>query len=626
MSEPAWLQSIISVSKGDDDDINMNIGSDNAFTKQAESSSSSSELEDITFLEIGDFTTPSSTTWFSPQGHSLDREQRLQNIVIFANLNPGYGILNQQLQHLTQEPILQTPQPEEVVQEEALMQHPQNVIGMSRSSNSNRNQGLFANDYDDGAFVNAATPDAHSEDHQLSVAQGSPRAPLAILQTNTPHTHSGSGTSTPTHFQDNNTYTGTHPEFGFHLEFHANQHPSHSIQTNRKNYSKPSQSVHSGSSQPSTSTPGQPVSPAHPQRRHAHTTGTTTSVHTGLGAYSKSTDAQPPRPVTPSPLPSRPAAAVPSISAHPLPTQPLIDGSSRVVPDALNHDVEMEPPASESESEDGEIVGADEDQVDELMNDGSGLEEGEIDFGRSGPIEAALSSHIAVFRAAQASGAGSSSAVERRQLARRERRAGVLGLGVIGRGRGDTSERTGTGASRLGGAIVERARTTHVPSIAGHIQHPPVATLESPLVHPATTTKPCYPLPIDTVHSWRTELERLASLCMRPGAFKNMSQYAAELNSVLKQIEDNEEHPDLTVEVLLETRLMQVLRKFRHHHEGPGVESMVPRVKRICERCKERLRKMEVEEKAREIEANNEMLADAATSGPVDNSRSQARG
>lgn len=104
------------------------------------------------------------------------------------------------------------------------------------------------------------------------------------------------------------------------------------------------------------------------------------------------------------------------------------------------------------------------------------------------------------------------------------------------------------------------------------------------------------PLPICIVHGWRSELERLKYMSGAAGTFKNPSQYARELRGVLNQIERNEAHPQLTVDVLKETRLMEVLKAFQHVNggKGPGIKSLKPKVVGICSRWRSRLQNLQV--------------------------------
>ena len=56
---------------------------------------------------------------------------------------------------------------------------------------------------------------------------------------------------------------------------------------------------------------------------------------------------------------------------------------------------------------------------------------------------------------------------------------------------------------------------------------------------------------------------------------------------------------------MTETKLLMVLAKFRHCNRGagPGIKSLVPVVKGICSRWRERLRRMEIEGRAQETES-----------------------
>jgi hypothetical protein len=247
----------------------------------------------------------------------------------------------------------------------------------------------------------------------------------------------------------------------------------------------------------------------------------------------------------------------------------------------------MEPPASEPESEEGAIDEHEGGQVDELLDDVAELEEGEIGDGRVGAV---LQSHVAQN---QASLVGSTFASERRQAERMERRNEALGLGAIGRRAApDTSHRTGTGPSRREGGGVRRRRARHVPSIAGHPQQSTTtATPSTSALSRPTVPKQYSRLSIATVHDWRNKLDNLKFLCTSSGVFKNPSQYQSELGNVLKQIQMNEENPYLTVDVLKETRLLEVLKAFRHCNNGagPGLKCFKPLVVGMMKRWRERI-------------------------------------
>ncbi|TEB35339.1 hypothetical protein FA13DRAFT_1728141 [Coprinellus micaceus] len=424
----------------------------------------------------------------------------------------------------------------------------------------------------------------------------SPRAPLVPLQTNTPTSSPGPGPSTPGPPQpQDNTLTHTHstPQIRPGGLPHVYQPKAyHNTHTTKPSQSLPPSSPRSAQlntyttinieTSPSRLNPGRAAaSPVTPQpHQRAQTNNITVPEQSGLGAYSKGTITQPsgandsgpppPPPRTigadrPSHLPQPVTvlqAAVPgSISARPPAVRTSFTSAPRNPPsrdefEGSDDDVEMEPPASEPESEEGAIDEHEGGQVDELLDDVAELEEGEIGDGRVGAV---LQSHVAQN---QASLVGSTFASERRQAERMERRNEALGLGAIGRRAApDTSHRTGTGPSRREGGGVRRRRARHSTTTAT----PSTSALSRP-----TVPKQYSRLSIATVHDWRNKLDNLKFLCTSSGVFKNPSQYQSELGNVLKQIQMNEENPYLTVDVLKETRLLEVLKAFRHCNNGAG--------------------------------------------------------
>ena len=100
------------------------------------------------------------------------------------------------------------------------------------------------------------------------------------------------------------------------------------------------------------------------------------------------------------------------------------------------------------------------------------------------------------------------------------------------------------------------------------------------------------PLTITVVNEWCQVLERLHCHSRTPGCVKNMSQYTKELRTVVQQIQRYENHPSFTVDVLKETKLMRILKKFQHCNDGsgPGIPSLRDTVIGICKRIRARLR------------------------------------
>ncbi|KAF5331534.1 hypothetical protein D9611_007660 [Ephemerocybe angulata] len=248
-----------------------------------------------------------------------------------------------------------------------------------------------------------------------------------------------------------------------------------------------------------------------------------------------------------------------------------------------DEDVDMDaadPPSSDSESEsEGE------------------LEDGEIpeqDAGQApteGAVGSVLKHYIAGFLESE-SGRLHSEPIQRHVATTSRRSVG--------------SSRRGTRGVAAGGIRKTRKSTsiTHRTHRAVNLHRPP-AHIPSILARPRTssyratitpkqfsTIQPGThygPLPISVVHGWRNELERLKYMSTMAGVFKNPSQYASELKSVVSQIERNESHPMLTIDVLKETRLLEELKAFQHSSTGPGIKSLKPMVVGICSRWRKRL-------------------------------------
>ena len=131
-SEPAWLDHVFPAPEGGVDDASMNV--DNVPDNKGVSPScpgALSELDNITLIEIGDSAMSSSPPFFSPQecysSHSVGYEG-LQNMILFANLNPGFSTLSSQLNYLALESTPQAPYPKQAAVASSQFQ---NTVGMS---------------------------------------------------------------------------------------------------------------------------------------------------------------------------------------------------------------------------------------------------------------------------------------------------------------------------------------------------------------------------------------------------------------------------------------------------------------------------------------------------------------